>query len=334
MKDYKKEIKGRAIGAKARSEKLTPEQRSEIARNAAIARHKANKQLEAIRKGNFKDDFGFDVECFVLNDENRTAVIGQTGMGVALGLSHRGNAFPRFLSSNAMEKYIGAQLREKIEKPLKFQWLSPSAQSSVEVFGYDVTALIDVCQSIIDADNNNALNHQQKKVVNQARVILSASAKSGIQELVYKLSGFDSTKEHFIQAFNRFVDEEAKKYEKEFPPELYVEWARIYELKIPAGRGWPWEFKHLTVNHIYTPLAKSNGKLLALLRETKAKGGDRKAKLFQFLNEIGTRALRMQLGRVLEMAESSKNRWEYNGKIAERFGGQPELSLSEDESEI
>jgi hypothetical protein len=26
---------------------------------------------------------------------------------------------------------------KKIEKPLKFQWLSPSAQSSVEVFGYD-----------------------------------------------------------------------------------------------------------------------------------------------------------------------------------------------------
>src|SRR5580700_9051390 len=47
------------------------------------------------------------------------------------------------------------------------------------------------------------------------------------------------------------------------------------------------------------------------LRALKAKGGDQKAKLFQFLNKIGARALRIQLGRVLEMAESSPDRQTY-----------------------
>ena len=75
-------------------------------------------------------------------------------------------------------------------------------------------------------------------------------------------------------------------------------------------RGKPWQFKNLTVRHIYFPLAKSNGKILALLRALKASDGDQKKKLFQFLNEIGARALRIQLGRVLEMAESSANRIE------------------------
>jgi hypothetical protein len=46
------------------------------------------------------------------------------------------------------------------------------------------------------------------------------------------------------------------------------------------------------------------------LRALKASDGDEKKKLFQFLNEIGARALRIQLGRVLEMAESSANRIE------------------------
>jgi len=52
---------------------------------------------------------------------------------------------------------------------------------------------------------------------------------------------------------------------------------------------------------------------------------DRQKKLFQFLNAIGARALRIQLGRVLEMAESSQNRYVYENKIIERFGGQQEL---------
>src|SRR4051794_41071933 len=54
---------------------------------------------------------------------------------------------------------------------------------------------------------------------------------------------------------------------------------------------------------------------------------DRAKKLFQFLNEIGARALRIHLGRVLEMAESSDDQLAYESKIVERFGGQRELDL-------
>ena len=65
------------------------------------------------------------------------------------------------------------------------------------------------------------------------------------------------------------------------------------------------------------------------MRISKSKAGDRRKKLFQFLNEIGTRALRMQLGRILEMAESSKNRFEYEQKFQERFGDQLFLPLED-----
>lgn len=68
-----------------------------------------------------------DVECYVLNDATRTAVISQTGMARALGLSARGNALPRFAASNAMKDTLGADLREKIKNPLKFQWGTPGA---------------------------------------------------------------------------------------------------------------------------------------------------------------------------------------------------------------
>ena len=105
-----------------------------------------------------------------------------------------------------------------------------------------------------------------------------------------------------------------------------MQWYRLYGIPVP-GRGRPWHFKYLTVQHIYVPLAQSSGKIYALLKAHKAQGGDRAKKLFQFLNEIGTRALRMHLGRVLEMAESSQDRYTYERKIVERFGGQQELPL-------
>jgi|HubBroStandDraft_1064217.scaffolds.fasta_scaffold13709_8 hypothetical protein len=55
--------------------------------------------------------------------------------------------------------------------------------------------------------------------------------------------------------------------------------------------------------------------------------GNRAKKLFQFLNEIGARALGRHLGRVLEMAESSADKWECESKIAQRFGFEQQLEL-------
>jgi hypothetical protein len=42
---------------------------------------------------------------------------------------------------------------------------------------------------------------------------------------------------------------------------------------------------------------------------------------------IGARALRIQLGRVLEMAESSADKKTYERKIVDRFGGQKEFEF-------
>jgi hypothetical protein len=96
-----------------------------------------------------------------------------------------------------------------------------------------------------------------------------------------------------------------------------MQWYRLYDIPEKV-RGKPWHFKYLTVNHIYYPLAQSSGKIYALLKAHKSRGGDRAKKLFQFLNEIGARALGRHLGRVLEMAESSADKWECEAKVAKQ----------------
>ena len=317
-----KNVRGQA-GGKARSKVLPPLKRGEIARKAALARW----GMRASHRGNFQEKFGVDVECYVLDDAEKTAVISQTGMARALGLSSRGNALPRFVGSKGMRDAIGAELRQKIENPLKFQWGKPGAKNrGTTIHGFDSALLIDLCNAIIEIEASGHLPQRTAKIAAQAHIIVGASAKSGIKQLVYALAGYNPTVEEAIAAFKLYVQDEARKYEPEFPNELYAEWYRLYGIPV-LTRGKPWYFKHLTVRHIYHPLAKSKGKLLILLKALKAKDGDLQRKLFQFLNEIGARALRIHLGRVLEMAESSRTKAEYENKIVKRFGGQQELEL-------
>ena len=325
MKDETK-----VAGGKARAKALDQEARRNIAKKAAEARWAGMRPLQAIKRGNFKAEFGIDVDCYVLNDEPKTAVVSRRGFAEALQLSSSkkssGSTLTRFLSGAAVSEALGAEVIEKLSKPLIFKGLTPGpGEPPVDaIHGQDVTLLIDVCTALVSARARGLLSERYAAVVTQAQVILSASAKAGIKNLVYALSGYDVTKEEVIAAFKAYVLEEAKKYEREFPPELYEQWHRLYGLPVMA-RGRPWEFKRLTVDHVYYPLAKSNGKILDLVRANKAAGGDRSKKLFQFLNEIGARALRTQIGRLLEMTETSANQLEYEKKITDRFGGQLEF---------
>jgi hypothetical protein len=140
-------FKGKAKGGHARAESLAPEQRQEIAKKAALARWGA----KATHKGSFKEEFGIDVDCYVLDDEQKTAVISQRGMGAALGMGISGSRLPMFVNSKRMAPYVGQDLREKLENPLIFQTPSAGGNSPPpsKVNGYDVTILIDICKAVI-----------------------------------------------------------------------------------------------------------------------------------------------------------------------------------------
>lgn len=323
MDEEKKELTGRAKGGAVVAAKMTPEQKADRARKGALARWGA-KLPKATHKGSFKDELGIDAECYVLDDDKKTAVITQLGMGEILGLGSGGSRLPRFVFNKTMSEYIGPELTEKIKNPVVFHIVSAGqgGASLVKANGYDATILIDICSAILQAkaDGKNI----NPAVVAQAGVIVGASAKAGIRGLVYALAGYRPEVEEVIQAFKVYVQEEAKKYEAEFPNELYMQWHRLYNIPV-LERGRSWHMKHLTVRHIYYPLAQSNGKILELLRALKESGGERNKKLFQFLNDVGARALRMHIGRVLEMSESAGSKQEYEKKIIDRFGGQPDL---------
>ncbi|MCG9048171.1 P63C domain-containing protein [Laribacter hongkongensis] len=318
---------GRVKGGLARSAAISKEKKVEIAKKGAAARWN-NPALKATHRGNFNEELGIDVECFVLDDDAKTAVITQLGMGQVLGLGIGGSRLPRFVFNKTMSEYIWPELEQKLRNPIIFQTVTAGQPpvAGPKANGYDVTILIDVCKAIIKADAEGKLTRSQKNVSAQASIILSASAKAGIQGLVYALAGYDRTKEDVIAAYKMYVMEEAREYEKEFHPELYDHWYRLYGLSKPE-RGRTWKFRYLTIEHIYTPLAKSNGKVFQLAKSSKQEHGDKNDKIHQFLSEVGVKALRTQIGKVIGIASVSRTREEYETHIENQFGDQGRLQL-------
>lgn len=98
-------------------------------------------------------EFSGIANCPIQTETLPTAVISQTGMARALGLSSRGNTLPRFLSNKVMSEAVGAELRQKIENPLKFQWgVGGAGMPPVTVHGFDSALLIDLCNAIINSE--------------------------------------------------------------------------------------------------------------------------------------------------------------------------------------
>ena len=269
--------------------------------------------LQSTHKGNFKNEFGYDIECHVLNDKNKTAVISKAGMGKALGLSEGGAKFERTLSSKTISPYLSQNVRDEIDNPIKFIGFGG------EHHGYDVTLLIDVCNAYLRAEKDGVIENDHP-AVKQSHIILSASAKSGIKGLVYALANYDPTPQEIIDSYKLYVQEEAKEYAKIFPNELYEEWYRLYKIPKPA-KNKPWKFMHLTNKQVYEPLANSDGVLLDLLRECKSndKNG-RNNKLHQYLDKAGGEsALRSHLGQLLGIAKISKTHEEYECHFKKLF---------------
>ena len=264
----------------------------------------------------------------MLNDNRKTAVVSQRGMGQALGFSKTasGSKLPQFLAGKGIAPYLGSEVMEKLNNPLIFQGPPPGPEYPPvgRIYGFDVTLLIDICKAIVSAEADGKLAASQKKIAKQAHIIINASAKAGIQGLVYALAGYDVIREEVVAAFKFFVQQEAREYEKEFPNQLYEEWYRLYDLPKPE-RNKPWKFMHLTNEQVYKPLAKSSGKILKLTKESRANSSKRHARLHQFLSEVGVKALRTQLGQLLGIARISKSKDEYESFVRQLFGDQLDM---------
>jgi len=318
-------------GGTARARKLSPERRSEIARQAvstrwAKKRHAdgANDAIvpEAKHKG-FLNLVGVDIPCYVLNTGER--VIGRTSATELLtGIKGGGD----------LEKYLGvAPLKPFINVDLVLERMVSFRLPEVEGLGRDVKGLptdlmIEVCQGMVAAleasnqpNSPHKLTQRQAEIAIKAGMFLAACAKIGLDALVDEATGYQYERaEDALQVKLRaYLAEGMRQWEKTFPDELWVEFGRLTHWKGTVTHR-PKYWGKLVNELIYEYLDSDVADWLKINVPNPRKGQN----YHQWLNaQFGLRKLMEHIWMVIGIAKTCSSMTELKMKMGEMYGKVP-----------
>lgn len=288
MSEDPKKPTGRALGGIARKNKLSPEQRSEIARKGGLAKN-AKKELPPVLphadyKGVVKIA-DLEIPCFVLNDGRR--VISGRGMTTAIGMKGRGQGIARIQGLKALNSLQKNNLPLAIATPIQFTGGSPRGGDAPSD-GFEAVVLQELCEALLTARDAKLLTTEHEVRYGMfADMLTRAFARVGIVALVDEATGYQAVRpQDALQSYlELLVRKELAAWVKKFPDEFYE---NIYKLK-----GWIWpgmgKNRYSVVGH-YTRDLVFERMAPGLLKELEAKTpkdekGQRKNKLHQFLTD-------------------------------------------------
>jgi hypothetical protein len=273
-------------GGTARATKLSPEERTEIARRAALARWEKEGKPALPMATHGSDDQplvigNIEIPCYVLEDSTR--VITNRGLQRSLGMAVSGGAqrMVDFLSVLASKGVDCKDLIARIKEPIEFQPI----RGGRSAFGYEATVLADVCDALLAARKMKVTTPAQEKYADSAEILVRGFARVGIIALVDEATGYQELRDRLAlqQILDMYLRKEFAAWTKRFPDEFYRE---IFRLKNWEWRGMkvnrPRVVATYTEDYVYRRLAPG------ILDELKKKNptddtGRRKAKHHQFL---------------------------------------------------
>lgn len=221
-----------SAGGRARSANLSPERRSEIARQGAEARwtdlpfatHDGALHIgEAI------------IQSAVLNDKRR--VLTQSDVMRSLGRARqaKGRSYydgdvnlPAFLTAKNLKPFIPNELYVTSSQ-IEFR-----RKAGGKAFGYPAELLPKICGVFIDADEAGRLTKVQKHIATKARMLLRGLAEVGIIALVDEATGYqdERPKDDLQKILAAYISPTLLPWAERFPIEFFKEMFRVY--------GWPW----------------------------------------------------------------------------------------------
>jgi P63C domain len=291
-----------SLGGIARKNALTSDERSAIARNAALVRH--GKQLpRAIAEGIVQIGDA-RLACAVLDDAKNTRVFTQEGFLTAIGRAGKAkggegasiDGKAAFLRAGNLKPFISNDLIVSTTSIEFIPLRGPGYQG--RAFGYAATLLPNVCWVYQDAMVAGKLLSRQKHIGEACRSLLKALSNKAIEDLVDEATGFGDAKKRdiILKILEKHVSPEKLTYIKMYDVEFY---RIIFRLN-----GWPFDpeksarpsvLGHWT-NNIYDRLAPGIRAALHNKVKRNAKGKPIE-KLTQYLTpEEGKK----RLGEVLE----------------------------------
>ncbi len=313
--DQNDEVTGRAKGGVARAEALSPDERKEIARNAASARW--NKGAPAATHTGNINIGNWEIECAVLDDGRR--LLSQRGLNRALGRTHGGYDFRRKLGSEAggelpiflgpknLLPFISSELVAVVTQPIIYRHGSAGMAHGVEA-----SLLPKICDVWIAANEAGKLLKAQEPTAARARILLRGLADLGIIALVDEATGYQEIRDRkALQALlDKYLRKELAAWAKCFPDEFYKEMFRLrgWKWPIPSARR-PGVVGTYTNDLIYERLAPGILEQLEA-RNPKDDRGNRRGRHHQLLTEdVGHPALAQHLHAVTGFMRAS-SKWD------------------------
>lgn len=308
---------GASKGGIARAQKLTSEERSEIARIAVEARwEKAGKKRtnttipKATHQGILKIGER-EMACAVLEDGTR--IISRNAIFRAFGRTKRGRKkdeirvlnMPSFIDAKNLQPFINEDLKGEL-KLREYQALNGNITT-----GYNAKILPLICDVYLTARMTpRTLTKTQEPLAIASEILVRSFAKIGIIALIDEATGYQEVRDKLAlqKILEMYIAKELRPWIKTFPDAFYENLFRL--------RGW--QFKPMSVKRpivvgritndlIYKRLAPEVFKALkdATPRDEK---GRTKHRFFQHLTEnIGHPKLKEHLIGVITLMKASQS---------------------------
>lgn len=243
------EVAPQSIGGHARAAKLTAEERSQIAAEAARARWENHNPdpgspLPRALPG-FTGELnlaGLKLPCAVIEGPHGVQrVLSEHGitraiLGSRSGASKRlkraaaedGALLPLFLAPGQLNPFIDNELRDGPLVPIDY------VDGDRVIRAYDAAILPAVCNVWLRAREAKALLKSQLAKAQKAEILTRALAQTGIVALIDEVTGYEKVRpQNALQAYlEMIIRKELAAWAKRFPDEFYE---NIYRL-----RGWKW----------------------------------------------------------------------------------------------
>ena len=322
MDNQNEKPSAQSLGGKTRSEKLTAEERSDIARAAAEVRwSKVAEQAGELRLprathvGELKIG-NIVIPCAVLEDGTR--LITQRGMFVALGMNKnpsKGQTAidnrPGFLSANNLTPYITEELvRSWTPVPFRLPKGRSGGYRGNIAFGYRAEILPMACHVFLDAKEAGVLHKNQKHIADVCKVVHRGFAIVGITALIDEATGYQQIRDRLAlqQILRKYISGALYEWSLTFPMEFYKEIFRLKSWEWNNGKM-PGVVGRYARDLVYARLAPQVLEELERLNPP-TEAGYRKYRHHQYLTrDVGHPALTRRLYELIGMARAFQN-WE------------------------
>lgn len=317
---------GASKGGIARAQKLTPEERSEIARNAVETRWEKS-GINRVNLPKATHEGPLKIGDMILNSavlEDGTRVLSRTTFLKAIGRKGKAKGgrdyddefkVPVFLSAKNLIPFISTELREN-SMPILFK-----SKNGTQSIGYRAELLPQVCGVFLDADEApDVITASQRHIVNRCKILIRGFATVGIIALIDEATGYQEVRDRLAlqKILDKYLTDEWAKWTKTFPDDYYKELFRLKSIPyppIPSSTKKPSYVGHWTNDIIYSRLAPG---VLAELKKKNPRlpSGNRSRKYFQYLtSDYGHPELKELLSNVIFLMKGYLNWEDFKGGL-------------------